>query len=89
MSCFVIGDDAKLGQYVQYKPNDPTQPRCAQPVHMGKPRFYGCDASGDHPLYVALDFEQYRIAQKGMLIATGAALLFGIALVVVVLKKGH
>lgn len=87
MSCPAVGDDAKLGVYEQYRPNDPQQKGCAQPVHIGKPRFFGKNTTSNVPLYVAMDFEQYNIARTGMMVASAAAIVLGITLAVVLIKK--
>ena len=83
-ACTPIGDDAKLGIYEQYGPQ---LKGCAAPQYMGKPRFFGKNATNDTPLYVAIDFEHYQIARTGMAIATSAAVILGISLCVVLMKK--
>ena len=87
MACAPIGDDAKLGIYEQYRPNDPQQKGCTAAPYMGKPRFFGKNSTTNTPLYVALDFEHYQIARTGMAIAATAAVILGISLSIVLLKK--
>lgn len=82
--CSPIDNSTRLGSFEQYRTN---LAPCAAP-QIGKPLFFGRrPAPQDEPLFVALDFEQYEIARKSMILATTAAAALGIALVVVLLKN--
>ena len=85
-TCGPISDGDKLGSYAQYRPNDPKMGGCIAPRYMGKPRFFG-KSSNDTPLFVALDFEHYQIARTGMAIATGVAIILGVALAYKMTKR--
>jgi hypothetical protein len=86
MACVPIGDDAKLGTYAQYASLKDDK-GCTDPQYMGKTLFFGKDAAKDVPIYVALDFEHYQIARAGMAIAASAAVILGVSLCFVLLRK--
>ena len=80
--CTPLPADVKLGNYARFSSG---MPKCPD-NHIGKPLFFG-RSNKDEPMYVAMDFEQYRIAKNGMTIATGVAVVLGIAFVVALIKK--
>lgn len=81
--CPTIDAATKLGSIPQYSTE--LAPCTAQQI--GKPVFFGRRADKDEPLFVALDFEQYEIARKGMMIATTTAIVLGVSLVFAVVMK--
>lgn len=84
--CPSLDATSKLGSFEQFRSD--LAPCATGARQVGKPLFFGrSPAPKDEPLYVAMDFEQYQIARKGMSIATTVAIVLGLALVVVVLKK--
>ena len=60
---------------------------CGGLPRMGKLRFYGKEVVSNKPLFVAMDFEQYQIARVGMMIATSTAVILGISMIVMAMKK--
>jgi hypothetical protein len=76
-----------LGGFRQY---NTALPPCTSAAarQIGKPLFFGRSPAVDEPMFVAMDFEQYQIARKGMVIATTVAVALGVALVVVAVRKG-
>jgi hypothetical protein len=85
-ACAPLDPTSKLGSFFQYNTDlAPCTPAAARQI--GKPLFFGRHPAKDEPIFVAMDFEQYEIARKGMAVATTVAIVLGAALVVVLIKN--
>lgn len=85
-ACAPLDGASLLGSFQQYRTDlAPCTPTAARQI--GKPLFFGRHPAKNEPIFVAMDFEQYEIARKGMAVATTAALVLGAALVVVLIKN--
>lgn len=83
--CSAITDSSLFGTYGLF---DETKPGCddADAFVMGKPRFYGKNNANGQPMFVALDYENFKIARTGMIISTCTAAVLGITTIVLAIK---
>ncbi len=84
-SCSAITDSSMFGTYGLF---DETKPGCdsAEQFFMGKPKFYGKNNANGQPMFVALDYENFKIARTGMIISTCTAAVLGITAIVLAVK---
>ncbi len=83
--CSTITETSLFGTY---KPFDASQPGCddANAVVLGRPIFYGKNNANGQPMFVALDYEHFKIARTGMIISTCSAAVLGITAIVLAVK---
>lgn len=84
-TCSAITDSSMFGTYGLF---DAAKPGCdgANAFVMGRPRFYGKDNANGQPMFVALDYEHFKIARTGMIISTCTAAILGITAIVLAVK---
>ena len=85
MSCAPLNCTSLFGTFGLF---DDSKPGCdnAESLSLGKPKFYGKNAKTGLPLFVAMDYQNFQIARTGMTIASGLAVVLGVAVVVLGIK---
>ena len=84
-TCAPATPQTLFGTYGLY---DDSKPGCdnAAALLLGKPVFYGKNNANRQPLFVVLDYEHFKIARSGMVVASGAALVLGVTALVLAIK---
>lgn len=84
-TCSAITDSSMFGTYGLF---DDTKPGCdgADAFMMGRPRFYGKNNANGQPMFVALDYVNFKIARTGIIISTCTAAVLGITTIVLAVK---
>ena len=86
--CTPLNAASKLGSFPLYNPDDKIKPCCQdrRACLLGVPVFFG-KGPDNKPLFAVVDYDQFKIAKRGTVVATVAASVFGIAAVVLLYKN--
>jgi hypothetical protein len=84
-NCSPLTAASLLGSYGLY---DTSKPGCdrASEFAIGKPMFFGKNNVTNDPMFAVIDFENFKIAKTGMIVASCIAAALGVTTIILAIK---